>query len=96
MSQHRRQVLGFPRLRLPPHRGPEGWAGPQNETPRGPREAALKVVRLDWKPSMPDWSFTLAWPLFCHTAPTCQGGDGDPVPFPRLVVLVGRPVVVLG
>ena len=30
------------------------------------------------------------------TAPTCQGGDGDPVPFPRLVVLISRPVVILG
>lgn len=31
-----------------------------------------------------------------HWLLTCQRWDGDPVPLPRLIVLVGGPVIVLG
>lgn len=35
-------------------------------------------------------------PEWGHWLLTCQRWDGDPVPLPWLVVLVGGPVIVLG
>lgn len=67
----------------------DGPTGLSNEAPWFPEQAGAGALTPFTKGKCQVW-------VTSHRLLTCQSWNGDPVPLPRLVILIGRPVVILG